>query len=277
MSTITRSAKTPVTDRDLDQHWRRTAGRLGLDRPVLDRARCPRLPLSPARREGLLEGLTEFDATFPARDARAVALERSAGVHIADALQPLRELRAAEEILVLADATATTREHRGRERATVAIAQRLAGATVKPLAAAVVAEETERLDRQLAERGGKLSDEQRQTIELACGTRRFVVIEGHAGTGKSTTLTGIARAHQSTGRQIIVTSTAAIAAERLARELTAAGVKASAYSTAALLAGIAAEQTGSDQTPRSSTTRPRSPPPASNSGCWQRSRTPQRG
>jgi ATP-dependent exoDNAse (exonuclease V) alpha subunit len=61
-----------------------------------------------------------------------------------------------------------------------------------------------------------------------------VVIDGHAGTGKSTTLTGIARAHQATGRHILVVSTAAVAAERLARELTAARVDASAHSTVAL-------------------------------------------
>jgi conjugative relaxase-like TrwC/TraI family protein len=239
MSTSTRSAKTPVTHRDLDEDWRATARRYHLDRPEFEPLRCSRSPLAPARRAELLAGLTEFDATFPARDARAVALERSAGVPIADALEPLRELREAKEILVLADGTGTTREHRGRERSTITIAERLAGARVAPLAAAVVARETERLDRELAERGGNLSDEQREAIELACGTRPLVLIEGHAGTGKSTTLTGIARAHQAAGRQIVITSTAAIAAERLARELTAAGVQTSAYSTAALDAGIA--------------------------------------
>ncbi len=65
-----------------------------------------------------------------------------------------------------------------------------------------------------------------------------MVIEGHAGTGKSTTLTGIARAHQASGRQIIVTSTAALAAERLATELAEHGVDCAAYSTAGLHAAI---------------------------------------
>jgi hypothetical protein len=235
MSTLTRSAKTPGTHRDLDEHWRATAGSHQVDGHTLERLRSrARPPLSPADRAVLLEGLTEFDATFPARDARAVALERSAGVPIADALEPLRELREADDILVLADGSGTTREHRGRERATVTIAERLSSATVPPLAATVVARETERLDRELAERGGKLSAEQHRAIELACGTRLLVVIEGHAGTGKSTTLTGIARAHQAAGRQVIVTSTAAVAAERLARELTTAGIDASAHSTVAL-------------------------------------------
>ena len=239
MSTLTRSAKTSVTHRDLDEHWRATAGSHRLDGPALVRLRSrAQPPLSPADRLKLLDGLTEFDATFPARDARAVALERSAGVPIADALEPLRELRQADDILVLADGSGTTREHRGRERATVQVAERLSSQTVPPLAAMVVAREAERLDRELAERGGKLSDEQQAAIELACGTRPLVMIEGHAGTGKSTTLTGIARAHQATGRKIIVTSTAAVAAERLARELATAGVDASAHSTAALQTAI---------------------------------------
>ena len=64
------------------------------------------------------------------------------------------------------------------------------------------------------------------------------MIEGHAGTGKSTTLTAIARAHQAAGRQIIVTSTAALAAQRLATDLNQRGVDAAAYSTAALHAAI---------------------------------------
>jgi len=206
MSTFTRSAKTPVTHRDLDAHWRQTARRHGLELTAVDRLRGP-LPMKPAGRDKLLDGLTEFDATFPARDARAVALERSAGVPIAEALEPLRELRASEDILVLADGTGTTREHRGRERTTVAIAERLADATVLPLPAGLVAAESERLNEELGKRGGSLSVEQRRAIELACGTRRLVVIEGQAGTGKSTTLTGITRAHQAAGRQIVVTST----------------------------------------------------------------------
>jgi conjugative relaxase-like TrwC/TraI family protein len=239
MSALTRSAKTPVTHRDLDEHWRATAGRHHLDEPALELLRSrAQPPLSPADGLKVLEGLTEFDATFPARDARAVALERSTGVPIADALEPLRELREADDILVLADGSGTTREHRGRERATVTTAERLSRATVPPLAATLVAREADRLDRELGERGGKLSPEQHRAIELACGTRPLVVIEGHAGTGKSTILTGIARAHQAAGRQIMVTSTAAVAAERLARELAAAGVEVSAHSTVALDNGV---------------------------------------
>lgn len=54
---------------------------------------------------------------------------------------------------------------------------------------------------------------------LGCSDRQLVMIEGEAGTGKSTALTGIAHAHHDAGREIVVTSTAAVAAERLARDL----------------------------------------------------------
>ena len=64
------------------------------------------------------------------------------------------------------------------------------------------------------------------------------MIEGQAGTGKSTALTGIARAHHDAGRDIVVTSTAAVAAERLARDLHHAGVDTRHYSLAALQTAI---------------------------------------
>jgi ATP-dependent exoDNAse (exonuclease V) alpha subunit len=64
------------------------------------------------------------------------------------------------------------------------------------------------------------------------------MIEGQAGTGKSTALTGITRAHHDAGRDVILTSTAAVAAERLARELKHAGVPTRHYSLAALQTAI---------------------------------------
>jgi conjugative relaxase-like TrwC/TraI family protein len=238
MATATRSAKAARTHADLDEHWRQAAADHRFDGHGISRLRTERPPLVPAPPGRVLDGLTEFDATFPARDARAVALERSAGAPIDDAVEQLRELRDTGDILVLGDGTGTTREHRGRERTTVAIAERLAGQTVPPIPAALVATETERLDADLSRSGGRLSGEQHRAIELACGTRQLVMIEGQAGTGKSTTLIGIARAHQASGRDVIVTSTAALAAERLANELALAGVTASSYSTVGLHAAI---------------------------------------
>jgi conjugative relaxase-like TrwC/TraI family protein len=239
MSATTRAAKTRRTTRELDDQWLQAAARHRLDQTAFRRLLAARPQLRPATRKELLDALTEFDATFHAREARAIALERSAGLPITPVLDGLRELRAADDILVLTDGTGTTRQHRNLEHETVALAARLAATSVTALDPLVVARECERLDRDLRERGAGLCDEQRHAIELACGTRALVMIEGQAGTGKSTTLIGIARAQRACGRELIVTSTAGLAAERLARELSAASVGATAYSTVALTRAVA--------------------------------------
>jgi ATP-dependent exoDNAse (exonuclease V) alpha subunit len=61
------------------------------------------------------------------------------------------------------------------------------------------------------------------------------VIEGQAGTGKSTVLSAVALAHQTAGQQIIITSTAALTARRLALDVASAGVSdPAAHSTVSL-------------------------------------------
>jgi hypothetical protein len=239
MGTITRAAKVAVTAADLDAEWQRTSRGLGFTAERVEELRQPqRLSLTPAASDRVLDALTEFDATFPASEARAVALERSAGVPIDGALRPLVELRDAGEILRLADGGGTTREHRAREHETISTAQRVIGHRVTALDPVAVAGQADQLDRELLSRGGRLSDEQREAIMLACSDHQLVMIEGQAGTGKSTALTGIARAHRDAGREIVVTSTAAVAAERLARDLQHAGVDTRHYSLAALQAAI---------------------------------------
>jgi conjugative relaxase-like TrwC/TraI family protein len=239
MGTITRAGKVAVTAADLDAEWRRTARGIGVTPERVEvLRRQPRHPLTPAAPDRVLDALTEFEATFPAREARAVPLERSAGTPIDDALRPLVELRDAGEIVRLADGSGTTREHRAREHETISTAERVLDHRVTALDRDSVVAQADRLDRELQGRGGRLSDEQRQAIMLACSDRQLVMIEGQAGTGKSTALTGIARAHHDAGRNIVVTSTAAVAAERLARGLDHAGVDTRHYSLTALQTAI---------------------------------------
>jgi conjugative relaxase-like TrwC/TraI family protein len=239
MGTITRADKVTVTAADLDAEWGRTAGGVGFTAERVEvLRRQQRQPLTPAAPDRVLDALTEFDATFPAREARAVALERSAGIPIDDALRPLVELRDAGEILRLADGSGATREHRAREHETISTAERVIEHRITALNRDSVVAQADRLDRELQGRGGRLSVEQRQAIMLACSDRQFVMIEGQAGTGKSTALTGVARAHREAGRDIVVTSTAAVAAERLARDLHHAGVDTRHYSLAALQTAI---------------------------------------
>lgn len=235
MSRATRTAKRPLTRSDLDRHWSTTARQHEFHHRQIERLRSDQ-PVAPAPVDAssVAVALTEFDATFTDREARAVALEASVGIPIAEALQTLAQLRTDGELLTLADGRLTTRAHRLAERSTVKVAQRLAGTTVPPIPAELVALQASRLDHELAVSGGALTSEQRQALELACSERQLVIIEGQAGSGKSTTLTAIARAHQCDGRQIVVTSTAALAAQRLANELTDAGITTSSFSTVAL-------------------------------------------
>lgn len=240
LGAITRQAKVPVTVADLDREWQRTAVEHRFSPGRVQALRLqPQPPLKEVADERVLEALTQFDATFKAREARAVALERNAGMPVNEALKQLKALRASDRILKLADGSGTTLAHRAREHAVLALGARLTASRLQPLAEPLTEREIERLDRTLAADGG-LSGEQREAIKSACGTRQLVVIEGQAGTGKSTTLAAIARAHQADGHRIIVTSTAALAAQRLADELAEHEVDSSAYSTAGLHAAISA-------------------------------------
>jgi len=187
----------------------------------------------------ILERLTEFDATFAPRQARAVALEAVAGGDPARALGALGRLHERREILELADGRQTTRSHRGMERAAVTAAEQLTAGEADAIAEELVDREVAALGAELAASGVKLADEQQQAVRVACSDRRLVVVVGQAGTGKSTALTGVARAHQAAGRELVVISTGAQAAQRLAAELSEAGVTADGYSTAALRAAVA--------------------------------------
>jgi conjugative relaxase-like TrwC/TraI family protein len=233
---------------DLDRAWYDAAREHDFDARSVEALRNPWLHLDQrgALTEDQLEKriltrLTEFAATFAAREARAVALEATAGgLSPAAGLAALERLRDRREILELADGRQTTRSHRGTERAAVTAAGGLADATAEPIAVELVDDELSELRSELALGGAQLTSEQEQAIRVACSDRRLTVVVGQAGTGKSTALTAVARAHQAAGQKIVVTSTGAQAAERLAAEFSQAGVsKVAGCSTRALQTAVA--------------------------------------
>jgi len=234
-----------LTAGDLDYAWWQAAQAHDFDarsvQALLLHGRDPAaVKLAEAELERRILGwLTEFDATFAPRQARAVALEAGAGGDPARALAALDRLHERREILDLADGRQTTRLHRGVERVAVTAAEQLADGQAVAVPEPLIDAELAALGAELAASGAQLADEQRQAVRVACSDRRLVVIVGQAGTGKSTTLTGVARAHQAAGQQLIVTSTGAQAAERLTAELSEAGVAAQGYSTRALEAAVA--------------------------------------
>jgi conjugative relaxase-like TrwC/TraI family protein len=236
---------------DLDRVWWETAREHGFDARSVQALRDPERTVDVADpgpgpgqehqlERRILERLTEFDATFAPREARAVALEAAAGRDPAAGLAALERLRERSEILQLADGRETTRAHRGSERAAVTAARALADTPTHPIAGRLVDDEISELRAALAVDGAKLASEQARAVRVACSGRRLTVVVGQAGTGKSTALSGVARAHEAAGQKIVVTSTGAQAAQRLADELSTAGVSAVAgCSTRALQAAVA--------------------------------------
>lgn len=231
----TRAAKQPVTEGALDAHWTTTAREQALTRASLSALRASdRAPVAAVESRVLLAALTEHEAMLTRSHARAIALEQNAGIPILDSLRHLAALRDQQELLLLVNGSLTTRQHRHREHTTAQLAERLAAGEVEPVPTPLITRHADRLDQQLHGDGGRLSAEQRQALALACGEGQLVVLEGQAGSGKSTVLAAVALAHRDAGQRIIITSTAALAAQRLAAELTLAGVNAEAHSTVAL-------------------------------------------
>lgn len=228
-----RAPKGLETHGDLDREWGSAAGALGLDARDAERLTEQGPEKSPERAELLratLGNLTARHATFVPREARAIVLETAASVRQAEGV--LAELAERGQIIRLEQGRSTTSAHRELERRVLDQAARLASGRVQPVAAEIVNSELESLNAQFAP--GGLAAEQETAVRTATSDRQLVFIKGQAGTGKSTVLIAAARAETIADRQVVVTSTGGQAAERLARDLRAAGVPAEALSTRAL-------------------------------------------
>jgi conjugative relaxase-like TrwC/TraI family protein len=226
---------------DLDRAWWETAVEYGFDARLVEELRERAREVEPAWRDldnEILSRLTEFDATFAPREARAVALESAADLGPAAGLASLARLHERDLVLDLADGRQTTAVHRALERETLRSVGELAMVRGEVINEALVSGEVELLAAGVAARGGELAGEQERAVRVACSDQRLVVVVGQAGTGKSTALQGVARAHQQAGRTVLVTSTGAQAAERLAAELAEVGVEGRGYSTTALRVNV---------------------------------------
>jgi conjugative relaxase-like TrwC/TraI family protein len=232
-----RAPKGLETHGDLDRRWGERSRAHGFDSRDSEALRG-RPDERPDRRAlvGRLErALTAHRATFADREARAAALEVACSSR--DGAGLLDELERRGELVALEQGRFTTRRQRGLERHALRWAGELAAGRVDPVPQVFVDAELVRLRAEFEAVGG-LAPEQEAAVRLACSDRRLVLIEGQAGTGKSTALIAAARAEQLGSRRIVVTSTGGQAADRLAGELRAAGVSAEGYSTKALEASV---------------------------------------
>ena len=158
---------------DLDRAWYEAAREHGFDARSVEALRGSERAVDVAEQaleRRILERLTEFDATFAAREARAVALEVSAGGDPAAGLVALERLRERREILELADGRETTRRQRGAERAAVAAARAHADETAPAIAQELVDDELAELRSALALGGAKLAAEQEQAMRVRAQT-----------------------------------------------------------------------------------------------------------
>jgi len=165
-----------VTAGDLDYAWWQAASEYGFDARGVQalQVHSPVLELGDGELDRrILERLTEFDATFAPRQARAVALEAVAGGDPAAGLAALSRLHERREILELVDGRQTTRSHRRMERAAVAAAGGLADGEAVAIPEPLVDAEVAALQAELAASGGELADEQQRAVRVACSDRRL--------------------------------------------------------------------------------------------------------
>ncbi|MGH2823274.1 MAG: MobF family relaxase, partial [Thermoleophilaceae bacterium] len=233
-----RAPKGLETHGDLDRHWGEQAAAREFDSRDSEALAGGELEQIPERQMLLRRvavALTAHRATFVDREARAVAFEVAGSRREAEGL--LSELDERGQLIALEDGRFTTQQQRELERHTMRHVEQLAAGRVAAVPEAFVDAELRRLAAHFAGAGG-VAPEQEQAIRAGCSDRQLVVIQGQAGTGKSTALLAAARAEQLAGRRVVVTSTGGQAAERLAAELRGAGVDAEGYSTRALQAEV---------------------------------------
>ncbi|UIN38436.1 MobF family relaxase [Methylobacterium oryzae] len=225
----TRSDKLdPIGDRF--QHWRERAAEQGLEPDLVPSLRWAQVP-TPEEQERLIrdridalpDALTQNQSVFERRHlvaaVAAALVGTGAGAERIEA--EIARLETGGQLSVLGrdrygHALFSTPELVAIERALVEHGRTLAARRWRAVPAA-------KLDRACAEAG--LSDEQRAAARLATGPTALALIEGAAGSGKTTTLRVVTAQYRAQGKTVLATATAWRTAQMLRDEL---GVEARA-------------------------------------------------
>ena len=228
---------------DMDRHedWRERAAEIGfaVPQPGLAMAAPER---QPARSPEILARLTETKAVFRRQDVMAavaadmIGMETSAqGAATAIAARVETILQDAETIPLgpdrLGQQSYSTREMVALEQELAGMARHMSGShfSLSPVAPHTGHMRPTRHTRHVpgaqhaqhmpdASGALPLSEEQRAAIAHACGTSRLAVVEGAAGSGKTTTLLAIAQTYQRAGHRVIGSAVAWRAALQLGDE-----------------------------------------------------------
>jgi conjugative relaxase-like TrwC/TraI family protein len=199
----------------------------GLPEPASHRHWHRPAPVSLAEREAAVrarllasDGLTRNDATFDPASLTKTAFQGAAGLlNVAETRRFVERFLAGVDLVPVATPTGprlTTQALLDQERAILATAQAKACSTATAPAPALVERTAAEIE---AQAGYRLSDEQGAALEHLCAPIGWASLEGHAGTGKTTTVRAVVRAYQHNHQPVYLVSTAADTAHRTAGEL----------------------------------------------------------
>jgi conjugative relaxase-like TrwC/TraI family protein len=208
---------------ELTAQWHAAVRRLGYEPEQIAQAgqsvEQASVDLGVAREERLAripEKLTEHEATFSRRELLEVSANALIGTAatLDDVIIGADELIAGDHVLERAETrdgpVYTTPQMLAAERALVALVRRNAQARA-------VAPDQDARDRMLADSG--LNSEQQEVVRAATSGARLTLVQGGAGTGKSTTLKTVATVWQHAGYQVVGAAVAWRAASILAADL----------------------------------------------------------
>lgn len=242
-----RHAKAMGSDIDRHEVWRERAAGLGFD---LSGGKLPSPKSEPtvSDAKSILGRLTETKAVFRQQDIVAAvaadltgtkeAKDLAAAARIAEARDG-RSVRAAiagrvQAVLTEAELVPlgpdalgrpaySTREMVALERGLAEAAQAMSQRYFGPVPSAIgispaVTAASKPMEKPGNQDAVALSVEQRAAYDRACGTGGLAIIEGAAGSGKTTTLSAIAQTYRQTGYRVIGSAVAWRAAQQLGEE-----------------------------------------------------------
>jgi conjugative relaxase-like TrwC/TraI family protein len=224
---LTARGRAPKTHACQAPHWpayHAVLQRRDLQAPTAQQHRHELAPLAEreaAVRTRLLapDGLTGQDATFDQAALTKAVYQAATG--LLDATETrgfLERFTAGQDLIPVATAEGpryTTAVLLAQEQEIVQVARTKAHTRCLAPTATILAEAV-----QLSELAGvRLSEEQRAALRHLAAPVGWASLEGHAGTGKTTLVRTLVRAHRGNGQPVVLVATAAETARRTAREL----------------------------------------------------------
>lgn len=224
----TRKPKITVDRADLARNWTNQMDSMGFSELDLINAMEPELPSPswldecpdpPLDYAALREELTETTAIFEQRHVYQRAAEIAIGTH--ESLKTVEHV--ADQLIYDSDTIYLGQDFRGSRIYTSTYqldAERKLVATAKELRnlSGFSLREEIRVKMALNRLPHPPSEEQEEAILAACGHHRFAIVQGSAGTGKTTIMLGVKHIYENDGFEVIGAALSKAAADNLGQE-----------------------------------------------------------